>query len=359
MLEPDTLKAMKRWCWLLVWGAAAGSHAVVVGQKDDFQTGTLLGWGGGNNPTLTANGVGGAADFFMRLTTTNEGGPGSNLATFNMTQWTGDFTSAKVKTIEADMRNAGLYDVHMRVIFWDAVSNKWGSKEPLILWGGSNTWTHHVFHIDQPNMVSFNGAGTYADVMGQVTRMMFRHNETVQLGGEPVFTTFDIDNVVAGAGRMVSGKVNLEEVQSVGYPVKAVAEFRTPGTTTVVVRRPLDIEQGGVFTIDAPPVPGSYDLAVKVTHWLRQVVRVNTTVADATNVLLSLPNGDIDQDNAVTVFDYSVLSDYFDKTAEGGDWSDVGANGFAPYEADLDQDGSVTVFDYSILSSNFDLAGAD
>ena len=74
---------------------------------------------------------------------------------------------------------------------------------------------------------------------------------------------------------------------------------------------------------------------------------------------LILPNGDIDNDNSITIFDYSVLSDYFDLNSSVSNWFTTGSNGAAPYQADLDGDDAVTVFDYIILSTNFDQTGVD
>ena len=55
-----------------------------------------------------------------------------------------------------------------------------------------------------------------------------------------------------------------------------------------------------------------------------------------------------DGDNAVTVFDYNMLSAAFDSVPGSPNWNS---------NADLDGDKVVTVFDYNILSANFDKTG--
>ncbi len=100
--------------------------------------------------------------------------------------------------------------------------------------------------------------------------------------------------------------------------------------------------------------PG-YRLYVTMRNCLRKLVTVSPLVADTLNVELTC--GDIDRDNAISVFDYSILSDYFDRSSTDASWNVVGANGFRPSDADLDGDSAVTVFDYSILSTNFDQVG--
>ena len=59
------------------------------------------------------------------------------------------------------------------------------------------------------------------------------------------------------------------------------------------------------------------------------------------------------------MFDYSILSTYFDRDMTQSDWTTIGSNGFAPIDADLDGDGAITVFDYNILSDNFDMNGVE
>ena len=93
---------------------------------------------------------------------------------------------------------------------------------------------------------------------------------------------------------------------------------------------------------------GTYDVRLKATSFLAKRVTGVTLQASAATVDATLINGDVDDDNAVTVFDYGILSDAFDSTPESANWNPA---------ADLDGDLSVTVFDYGILSNNFDLSG--
>ncbi len=103
---------------------------------------------------------------------------------------------------------------------------------------------------------------------------------------------------------------------------------------------------------------GTYYLRFKTSHWLSKKTS-SFTLSGPTTVSrsLSLLNGDIDGDNSVTVFDYSILSDYFDRDEFHAGWKTVGPNGFRPYDADIDGDGSVSVFDYAVISDNFDKSG--
>ncbi len=119
---------------------------------------------------------------------------------------------------------------------------------------------------------------------------------------------------------------------------------------------PVYLDAAGAFSIPTAAT-GTAQVRVKASHWLSRLtpaVSVDNSIDVGT---LALKNGDIDGDNVVSVFDYGVLSDYFDRSAADADWTYVGDNGFAPVDADLDGDSAVTVFDYGILSTNFDLVG--
>ncbi|MBS1707057.1 MAG: hypothetical protein JST40_14425 [Armatimonadetes bacterium] len=108
------------------------------------------------------------------------------------------------------------------------------------------------------------------------------------------------------------------------------------------------------------PGPGplfaeNYFVRIKHSHWLSQERFYNA--ASPTALVFNLINGDVDFDNQVTVFDYWILSDYFDMISSDANWLMVGSNGARPVDADLDGDGAVTVFDYLIISDNFDKMG--
>ncbi len=131
----------------------------------------------------------------------------------------------------------------------------------------------------------------------------------------------------------------------VAYEVRNGATVLSSGTTTM--------DASGNVSISTT-ASGAVTVWVKPSHWLAKTVSA-TVGGSAFSV--AVKNGDIDNDNSITVFDYGVLSDYFDKSSADGDWNTVGGNGFAPKDADIDADGAVTVFDYGIISDNFDLSG--
>ncbi len=94
---------------------------------------------------------------------------------------------------------------------------------------------------------------------------------------------------------------------------------------------------------------GSYDFWVKTGHWLSKS-RLNIPLVAGNPLPIAMPlrNGDVDEDNEVSIFDYIILSQNFGRVVRG-----IGTDP----NADLDGDGEVTIFDYIILSQNFGLEG--
>ena len=92
---------------------------------------------------------------------------------------------------------------------------------------------------------------------------------------------------------------------------------------------------------------GGYNVFVKSPKFLRKKIGAALSTNQVFD-LVELTNGDCDNDNVVSIFDYILMSDTFDK-----------AEGDAGYDSrgDLDGDGVISIFDYIIMSDNFDKAG--
>ena len=109
------------------------------------------------------------------------------------------------------------------------------------------------------------------------------------------------------------------------------------------------LDAQGRFFIPSPDPVGNYDVSVKVGHWLRKTVAVDTASGSViSNVILRMANGDVDGDNEVGIGDYAILS-----SAYGTEFGDSGFNAMA----DLNEDLGVDVADYAILSANYGTQG--
>ncbi len=159
-------------------------------------------------------------------------------------------------------------------------------------------------------------------------------------------------------GVTVSGKITLEGIEPTAAPRTITFDARDYVSNAVVATIPVSVAPNGNYTVTGLDNL-KYTLSVHGKYYLRKNLVVDTSAGPLTGVNFTLKTGDVDGDNAITVFDYGVLSDYFDLTSGDGNWNTVGGNGFAPKDADFDGDDAITVFDYGYLSTNFDQAGDD
>lgn len=146
---------------------------------------------------------------------------------------------------------------------------------------------------------------------------------------------------------LVSGVVNLQ--QFVGSPVGLSATFevfRADGNLQESWTSALNV--GGAFyhQMSTSIGAGTLSLRVKVGHWLSG--RGSFTFGNATNIAVSVVNGDCNSNNYIGTDDYLILNAAFDTI--------VGDAGFDP-RADLNGDGYVGTDDYLILNESFDLSG--
>ncbi len=103
----------------------------------------------------------------------------------------------------------------------------------------------------------------------------------------------------------IGGHVDLQDVDVNFNPEMAGIEIqlRAPGETTPISTVYTLLDANGDYSIQVPN--GTYDVAIKASGWLREVVpNVEVTMGIAlANV--SLKNGDVDGDNEVTTTDLS------------------------------------------------------
>lgn len=112
---------------------------------------------------------------------------------------------------------------------------------------------------------------------------------------------------------------------------------------------PVSLDEQGRFRIPMSIAPGLYDVSLKGSHWLRKTLR-GVRFPLAKPLRFTLPNGDVDGDNEVTLFDFGALVTAFGSVPGDASWNP---------NADLDGDEEVTLFDFGILVRNFGKVGDD
>jgi hypothetical protein len=103
----------------------------------------------------------------------------------------------------------------------------------------------------------------------------------------------------------------------------------------------------GRFTL-AGIAAGAYRLQVKNSHTLRNTVDVTLNGGANTVDLGTLREGDANNDNRVSLLDFSILAGTFQKCQGDPGYSDA---------ADFNEDQCVTLLDFSLLASNFGQSG--
>lgn len=191
-----------------------------------------------------------------------------------------------------------------------------------------------------------NGQDVDGAISGRYVELSVRLSR--DQGSDPSLTPSVRSLTLRYANGTVTGQVGLNNWTSLAHPD---GEFRLVpvggGNETLIPGIKLGPFGAFAFRTD---LRGQYRVGAKCDRWLRQdlLAPVNILETGAHGLAFALTNGDVDGDNAVTLFDYNLLSEAFDTSAGDPGWYAL---------ADLDGDGGVTLFDYNILSANFDLVG--
>lgn len=99
-----------------------------------------------------------------------------------------------------------------------------------------------------------------------------------------------------------------------GIAYNVIVRLFTPGTTTEIQKVAAPTDTNGYFTI-ANIIPGTYDVGIKTDACLSEKAANQVFVAgETTEVTFSnWRGGDLNQNDAVTATDYSILSRNFNK----------------------------------------------
>src|SRR5438445_6886402 len=182
---------------------ARASQAVIIGQIDDFQDGTLANWanGGGGPPLMNiANGgPGGAGDHFLQITSIGGGGPGSRLTAFNRDQWLGDYITAGVNWIDMDLLNTGTVTLSIRIAFkQDTSFGGPGYLSQAFLLPPDSAWHHALFSITPGSMIPIGGPEPFNTFFTHPAELrIINEMGATNLVGDPVIAQLGIDNIRA------------------------------------------------------------------------------------------------------------------------------------------------------------------
>jgi hypothetical protein len=167
--------------------------------------------------------------------------------------------------------------------------------------------------------------------------------------GEPDTATVTItDN--EGAGALIKGSVELQGREPKPHPsweTEVRVSFTEPSETQPRYSFTTTTDQNGEFQI-GPIDPSNYDMRIKGTHTLQNLVPVSLVPGDNPVNVGVLLEGDVNDDNCVNILDFSILASTFGKCEGDSEFYAI---------PDLNQDGCVTILDFSLIMSNFGQCG--
>jgi len=182
---------------MIAMGGSA-SASISLGPINDFQGGTVEGWISGfpnpNPPTLISNGGPlGAGDGFLHIASTGGFGAGSKLVSFNTgSDWIGDYVSAGVTAILADVNNLGSTSLDIRIRL-DGPGGTFVSAVPVALSPGSG-WQPAAFSLDPSDLTG--GANVLA-TLAAVSQVRLLHNPAATATGPALVGSLGADNLAA------------------------------------------------------------------------------------------------------------------------------------------------------------------
>lgn len=161
---------------------------------------------------------------------------------------------------------------------------------------------------------------------------------------DPVTTAVDVKVDINGTVRLQGYSNN---------PANLTIDVRPVGKKNSLKKFDVTINDGS-FNILTDITPGVYDITVKERNYLKAIARNVNVSGNKENIVFDpeisgmpvgeLRGGDCNNDNAVTLADFSLLSKYFGQVNE---------------DVDINNDGIVNILDFSILSTNFGYVGVD
>lgn len=185
---------------LLSTPAFAG--VIALGQFDDFENGTAMGWAEGPpspNPPVNIPDGGplGAGDAYLQNVSDGSSGPGGRLAMFNRVQWTGDYLAEGIDSIEANLANFGDTPLYMRIGVQGNPGERFASSNAIFL-PADGAWHHVTFGLSASDLSLVSGIASLDDVLGEVQELRILSREANPgWQADAIATTLGADNITA------------------------------------------------------------------------------------------------------------------------------------------------------------------
>jgi|GEM_PF-2698063 len=151
----------------------------------------------------------------------------------------------------------------------------------------------------------------------------------------------------------ISGVVTLQGrplAPNAQWAVGALVEILMPGSAvSALPPTSVSLNQSGNFSIQNIPM-GTYDIAIKNRHTLRNLVANVTTTYPVTTIDFGiLKEGDATDNNQINASDYTAFITAYGSTSTDAAYD----NG----KADFNEDGVIDILDFSLMSFNYNQTG--
>ena len=134
----------------------------------------------------------------MQVASAGSSGPGSRLAAFNLAQqWAGDYVSAGVTAVEADLKNFTAEALEIRLVLFVGSNNRVTSTVSFPL-PADGQWHHAVFGVTPADLTVVAGAMSATDILTNADRLLIRHQPGAPTATAPaIIAEAGFDNIHA------------------------------------------------------------------------------------------------------------------------------------------------------------------
>jgi hypothetical protein len=194
---------------LLTTFLAVPVSAITLNQVDNFEDGTVMGWteGVGASPDPPTNVATGGPDgvndnYLSNVSSGIDFAAGGRMVMFNTAQWSGDYDTAGVVRISADMNNLGNTDLVMRIAISKGVfqptATWYASATPFNLPAGSG-WQKASFGLSAADLVCVNAcpSATLDQVLADVSALRMLSSTVPAFHGDTIAAVLGVDNITA------------------------------------------------------------------------------------------------------------------------------------------------------------------
>jgi hypothetical protein len=184
-----------------VFIAADRANAITAALVDDFEDGTVQGWGGSTVANVANAGPAGAGDNALSVNSPNR------VVINNQAQWQGNYSALGIKQISLDVRHQNGFPLALRLAFAGGPLGPGGTGDTYVTDDAINVvndglWHHISFNVTAADFVATSsntsGSPNATAALTNVTHLRLLHNPAPQeFVGASGPATFFLDNIAA------------------------------------------------------------------------------------------------------------------------------------------------------------------